>query len=51
VIGAPATGFIDEAVLGQTRPALTFDRGRGLELTPASGAIGGEYTIEFETSS
>ena len=46
-IGAHATGFIDEAVLGQTRPVLTFDRGSGLELTPASVVIGSEYTIEL----
>jgi hypothetical protein len=46
-IGAHATGFVDEAVLGQMRPVLTFDRGSGLELTPASVAIGSEYTIEL----
>ena len=46
-IGADATGFIDEAVLGQTRPVLTFDRGSGLALTPASVVIGSEYTIEL----
>ena len=46
-IGADATGFIDEAVLGQTRPVLTFDRGSGLALTPASAVIGSEYTIEL----
>lgn len=46
-IGAPGAVFIDEAVLGQTRPVLTFDRGGGLELTPASVAIGSEYTIEL----
>ena len=34
-------------MLGQTRPVLTFDRGSGLELTPASAAIGSEYTIEL----
>ena len=34
-------------MLGQTRPVLTFDRGSGLELTPASVAIGSEYTIEL----
>jgi hypothetical protein len=34
-------------VLGQMRPVLTFDRGSGLELTPASVAIGSEYTIEL----
>lgn len=46
-IGAHATGFIDEAVFGQARPVLTFDRGSGLELTPASVAIGSEFTIEL----
>jgi hypothetical protein len=46
-IGAHATGFIDETVLGQTRPVLMFDRGSGLELTPASAALGSEYTIEL----
>ncbi len=46
-IGAHATGLVDEAVLGQARPVLTFDRGSGLELTPASVAIGREYTIEL----
>jgi concanavalin A-like lectin/glucanase superfamily protein len=46
-IGADATGFIDEAVLGQTRPVLRFDRGSGLALTPASVAVGSEYTIEL----
>lgn len=46
-IGAHATGFTDEAVLGQTRPVLTFDRGSGLKLTPASAAIGSEFTIEL----
>lgn len=46
-IGAHATQFIDEAVLGQTRPVLTFNRGSGLELTSASVAIGSEYTIEL----
>jgi len=46
-IGPHATGFIDEAVLGQTRRVLTFVRGSGLELTPASVAIGSEYTIEL----
>ncbi len=43
-IGADATGFIDEAVFGQTRPVLTFDRGSGLALTPASAVVGSEYT-------
>ena len=38
-IGADAIGFIDEAVLGQTRPVLRFDRGSGLALTPASVVI------------
>ncbi len=47
LIGTDATGFIDEAVLGQTRPVLTFDRGGGLALTPASEVIGSEYTIEL----
>ena len=46
-IGADATGFVDETVLGQTRPVLTFDRGSGLALTPASVVIGSEYTIEL----
>ena len=46
-IGAHAIGFIDEAVLGQTRPVLTFNRGSGLELAPASVAMGSEYTIEL----
>ena len=46
-IGVDATGFIDDAVLGQTRPVLTFDRGSGLMLTPASMVIGSEYTIEL----
>ncbi|WP_171013173.1 LamG-like jellyroll fold domain-containing protein [Microbacterium sp. 2FI] len=45
--GANVTGFIDEAVLGQERPVLTFARGSGLELTPASVAIDSEYTIEL----
>jgi CubicO group peptidase (beta-lactamase class C family) len=46
-IGADATRFVDEAVLGQVRPVLTFDRGSGLALTPASSAMGSEYTIEL----
>ncbi len=46
-IGADASGFIDEAVLGQTRSVLRFDRGSGLALTPASGVIGSDYTIEL----
>ena len=46
-IGADATAFIDEAVLGQTRPVLRFDRGSGLALTPASVVVGSEYTIEL----
>lgn len=46
-IAADATGFIDEAVLGQTGSVLTFDRGSGLELSPASVVIGSEYTIEL----
>ena len=45
-IGADGTGFVEEAVLGETRPVLTFDRGSGLALAPASGVVGSEYTIE-----
>jgi hypothetical protein len=47
VIGVNATGFADEAVFGETRPVFTFDRGSGVELTPASTAIGSEYAIEL----
>ena len=31
-IGADSTEFVDEAVLGPTRPVLAFDRGSGLAL-------------------
>ncbi len=47
-IGRGSSGFAHEAVLGQTRSVLRFDRGRGLSLTPTSGVIGSEeFTIEL----
>lgn len=47
-VGEGAVGFVDEAVFGQTRDVLTFDRGSGLELAPTAGVINsGAYTIEL----
>ncbi|WP_426324035.1 LamG-like jellyroll fold domain-containing protein [Microbacterium sp. E-13] len=47
MIGDRATEFVDEEVLDHSRPVLTFDRGSGLRLTPASVAMGSEYTLEL----
>ena len=47
-VGDVAAGYADEAVLGRTRPVLTFQYFSGLSLAPTAGVIDSrEYTIEL----
>ena len=47
-VGYVAAGYADEAVLGQTRPVLTFNSFSGLSLAPTGRVIeSDEYTIEL----
>jgi hypothetical protein len=46
-LGANASRFIDDVVFGDTHRVLSFDRGSGLTLTPASAFLGAHYTIEL----